>query len=763
MHDDIRRSIKADDATSTNPLLLLHRYMRGRYWYAVPLALLAAAPGAYFGYTAFDPTYESVGRVQIAPSVSLLLDESSRPDVMPMYDNFINGEAMLAQSQRVASRALEINDQRLVRQGWPDGMRGTRLLSASLTAAAQRKTNFIVVGVSHVDPGLAKEAATAVIHAYMDLYGSRGAIAVARDRDDLERLQATYNDDLKIVRREIQDLLEGEGFASDDLDVMQSQFVAKVTDLELRLATVDMEIAIVNARSSNAPGSLVVSDQYLEAMFPEFAFLVDQKRGLDLELSSMIGISEKHHSKRQLLNRIAALEEQLSDLKMLLVEEVKSQPMMPDANIADLEKRRGIIENQLLASRSELARVNEANAVLRGLTERESELKLNLRRVKDDLQGIEINIERLEERTFVRDWPEMPLEPSSDKRLPMAAAGAMAGFGSMIAIIAGLGFIDRRIRYIDQVEESNLATPLLGVIPILHSRKDDRETAAECIHHLRNMIESQLDRIKPNLARRLHGLMPCEHCGCDVQGLSIRDDCPNCHRPVSDTIISAIGQSERSSVQGRSLVVTSSGAGDGKTSVTVALGMSLAAAGRRTIVVDADLVGRGLSHSLGLESAPGLCELTAVSGLNGEVHKTAVTNLWALPAGKDRSKKPENMGRELVKSLFDDLESQFDVVLIDTGPLLGSLEASLVSSRADSVLLVVNKGQDSTHVQRTLRQIAAFGGHCLGIVYNRATSIDIARSMSTVSASMIERSTPDKGQSKRPLIAAMDADRSIAE
>ena len=94
--------------------------------------------------------------------------------------------------------------------------------------------------------------------------------------------------------------------------------------------------------------------------------------------------------------------------------------------------------------------------------------------------------------------------------------------------------------------------------------------------------------------------------------------------------------------------------------------------------------------------------------------------------------------------LIETLESgKFDVVLIDTGPLLGSLEANLVSSHADGVVLVVSKNQSDVQARSIIDSQDSVRSEvdCLGLVYNRATEADIARS-----SSVHEQRTLDESQ-----------------
>jgi len=740
-----------------NPLLLVHRYLRGRYWLAIPLAVLAAIPGAIAGFMATKPQYEAFGRVEIAPKIDLLLQETDRNDVMPMYQNFVNGEAMLAQGQRVIRRALEINDAQLVKAGWPGGIEGVRMLAGSLSAAAQRNTNFIVIRVTFSDARLAKEAAVAVLAAYMDLYGDNSAESVARDKADLERLQGGYEAELAGIDRRINSTAEA--FKTDDLSYLKEHYFRMATDLEFRISSTELELAIQEARrtSGGQPGEPVIDDRLLEARYPAFADLMSRVRSLQLQLQGRLAnVSDTHRSKREVLRELWAIQEQVDVMRPKLVTDIMNAPADPLSAGVDLERQLDILQKQLVDANAELERVDRAHAELERLKEEREEVKASLRRVSEELHAININMDRLEGRIVVRDAPEIPPAPAKDRRLPFAAAGAAATGGIVVLGFVALGFLDRRLKYADQITETNVA-PLLGVLPTLTTKnQEQRQIAAESVHHLRNMIEVQLDRLSPTQAARS---ARCRQCGATIADLNASEQaCRQCGcafdpaETASTRRIDAVAPG-----RGRSIVVTSGGAGDGKTSVTMALGMSFAAAGRRTVVVDADLVGRGLSDSLRLQGAPGLTELSLGSPLNGELHETEVACLWAVPSGRDDAKRPEHLSKGFTSELIRGLESRFDVVLIDTGPLLGSLEANLVAGSSTGVLLVVSKGQDGKLVDMSLRRLAEIGANCIGLVYNRATAADIARSASAVSGSRSVRSTASdsKGSSNRPLISVM--------
>src|SRR5258708_17517318 len=87
-------------------------------------------------------------------------------------------------------------------------------------------------------------------------------------------------------------------------------------------------------------------------------------------------------------------------------------------------------------------------------------------------------------------------------------------------------------------------------------------------------------------------------------------------------------------------MITSASAGDGKTSLTMALGLSFAASGSRTLVIDSDMVGQGLTARLKAKQSEGLLEALGAGTLHGRVKKTTTPNLYILPIGGAASAHP---------------------------------------------------------------------------------------------------------------------------
>jgi capsular exopolysaccharide synthesis family protein len=151
----------------------------------------------------------------------------------------------------------------------------------------------------------------------------------------------------------------------------------------------------------------------------------------------------------------------------------------------------------------------------------------------------------------------------------------------------------------------------------------------------------------------------------------------------------------------RSLVVSSALPGEGKSTTVCNLGIAFAEAGKRVIIIDADLRRPRVAEYLGLEGAVGLTNVLAgQTALRDAVQPWGKSGLWVLPSGYVPPNPSELLGSGNMADLLTALSTGFDVILIDTPPLLPVTDAAVMSTLADGCLLV------SRHAKTTVSQAA---------------------------------------------------------
>ncbi|HKV61574.1 MAG TPA: CpsD/CapB family tyrosine-protein kinase [Candidatus Acidoferrum sp.] len=171
----------------------------------------------------------------------------------------------------------------------------------------------------------------------------------------------------------------------------------------------------------------------------------------------------------------------------------------------------------------------------------------------------------------------------------------------------------------------------------------------------------------------------------------------------------------------RTLLITSSVAGEGKTFVSLNLARAIARQHERhALLIDADLRAPKLHVSLGAPSSPGLSEY--LRGQTDEfsiIQMSATENLSFIPAGGPVSNPAELLASARTKSLLERLSPVFDWVIVDAPPVLLLSDAGLLAGMCDRTILVVGAGSTSCELAQTACQELR-ESNLLGIVLNGA-------------------------------------------
>jgi non-specific protein-tyrosine kinase len=170
------------------------------------------------------------------------------------------------------------------------------------------------------------------------------------------------------------------------------------------------------------------------------------------------------------------------------------------------------------------------------------------------------------------------------------------------------------------------------------------------------------------------------------------------------------------------LLVTSSGAGEGKSTTAANLAVVMAHAGKRVIVVDTDLR-RPILHKLfGVSNEVGLTDLLVNKTLTLEavMAKTAIDNLQVLPSGPLPPNAADFLSSEQMEGLIAHLTEQADMVIFDSPPLLVVTDARILATRLGATLLVIEAGRTRSEVcRRGVEVLEQVGVNPLGVVLNR--------------------------------------------
>jgi capsular exopolysaccharide synthesis family protein len=172
----------------------------------------------------------------------------------------------------------------------------------------------------------------------------------------------------------------------------------------------------------------------------------------------------------------------------------------------------------------------------------------------------------------------------------------------------------------------------------------------------------------------------------------------------------------------RVIVVTSPGAGEGKSTVCANLGVTLAQADKATLIVDCDFRKPAMHEFFGLSNAQGVVNVLAGEHDLGQVYQTPLPDLClrVVTVGALPPNPAELLGSRRLLEFLSDARNEFDYVLLDSPPAGLVSDPAILAAQGDGVLLTLDmqrtrKGQ----VRKVMRRLNAVGASVIGTVLNR--------------------------------------------
>ncbi len=343
----------------------------------------------------------------------------------------------------------------------------------------------------------------------------------------------------------------------------------------------------------------------------------------------------------------------------------------------------------------------------------------------------------------VFQWPEVPRHKAAPRAAQTLGIAALAG------ILLGLTLAIRR-----EVQES-LARDASGsaVNGAVHPAEYPLGSSPQAPRALLGV--EAFEDLNAQQGMPLLGQMPevSQSPGAGLMDPEADDPASSIHQ------IRAVLQIQATATDNRAFAFTSPHRGAGKTSVALGVASSMALSGTRTLVVDCDLAGR-IQRSRAAETGSGAVPVAArledattsgpatldhdradhqgqgtrdasPKGITGMIDgaplaeciaETTTDGLSLLPAVNPQTSHISKLSDAFVRRVIDESRVDYDMVIFDTGPVPGSVEALLVASQCDGVVVVVKQGEDRKAVDRTLSYLKVVGARITGTVFNRVVT-----------------------------------------
>lgn len=170
----------------------------------------------------------------------------------------------------------------------------------------------------------------------------------------------------------------------------------------------------------------------------------------------------------------------------------------------------------------------------------------------------------------------------------------------------------------------------------------------------------------------------------------------------------------------RSILVTSTGPSEGKSTTISNLAVVFAQQGKKVLLIDADLRRPTVHYTFSVTNTIGLTNvLTKQIRLNDTIRTTDVENLYAMTSGPIPPNPAELLGSTAMSQLLEEVTDLFDLVLVDVPPILALADTKLMANQVDASILVVSSGTtDREMAIKAKEQLASAKAKLLGVVLN---------------------------------------------
>ncbi|MEX2113455.1 MAG: polysaccharide biosynthesis tyrosine autokinase [Pirellulales bacterium] len=469
--------------------------------------------------------------------------------------------------------------------------------------------------------------------------------------------------------------------------------------LQREIQATEMEIAIMKARESD-PEANTVPDVMIEAELrrdPTVSNLTNMKSTYTTMLARVMtvtvnpALSSEVRQLNALINEIdLQIEQYKADarphvIEMLAAEEaLDRRGGMGGTTLTSLETKRNHLTDLLTAAKQEIDDKSKG-------FENSQEFSADVETRREELKALRDIMTKLKSQidlTEVERLAKERIEKLDDAQLDSVSGDAIrkyvgvlfAGVLGFAAVMVGIAFVEFQSRKINGTQQVNdgLGIKVIGELPSVKGRKWRRLKGGRGPAVLKALMAERIDGTRTALIHATPSNPP------------------------------------------RVVMVTSADPHEGKTTTSSQLAASLARAGRRTLLIDADIRNPGVHRVFDMPLEPGLSEL-----LRGEaerdavVHPTRTANLWLLPAGRCDLRSVQSLSTSYLGTNIAALCVQFDYVIIDSGPVLKVADSLLVGQHVDAAILSVLKDSSNLpHVYEACERLRSVGISVLGAVIN---------------------------------------------
>ena len=692
-------------------LVVIWRTVRKHWATAVATALIIGVSVAFY----------TLGQTKIYESTSTILFDPNPPRPLggrieavvemgsgPVWDTreYYETQYQLIQSKRVCLSVvseLGLHRDLAFIQNLPEGgaIKGApppiaeeiaaEVLKGRVRVEAVKNSRLAKVTLQDANPERAARILSSLVDTYVAQNLDDALLSMTSATDWLRTQLETLKVDLESNEMALHDYKKHKNMLSVAFDNQSNMLRGEMTQINEALTTVRTHREEVSARvaelrkvSSNNPATLPASELVQSPLLGQLR-LSYQKAVADRD--ALLGAQKgPRHTE------VMAAEANVKATRSALLSEVRNIQGAFERDLAVIQRQEAGLSGLFERAKMQALELNlldiEYTRLRRSKENTEKLYSLVLERTKEsDLtRMLRVNNIRIVDRPNIARGPIRPNVPLN------IAGGAMIGLVLGIGAAMGRALLDRTIKTPDDVEQLiGASSNFLGLIPEIERTSSASKKLPPRKRHFQ--VAEQ-----PELAVHQNPTSGIAEASRSIRTnlLFMAPDHPY-----------------------RTLLVTSAGPNEGKTTVACCIAIAMAQAGKRVALIDCDLRRPRLHRIFGKSSDSGVTTALLDDPLEPCVTATQIENLSVNVAGPIPPNPAEILQSERFKSYLKLISSQYDQVILDSSPLVAVTDAAILSTLVDGTVVVMRAFQTRKELaQHAIRSLTDFGAKIAGVVLN---------------------------------------------
>jgi capsular exopolysaccharide synthesis family protein len=573
---------------------------------------------------------------------------------------------------------------------------GLKVEPVKETRGYYKETRLIDIKFTHTDPLVAEKVVNAIAEVYVFSNLEKRTEANSTTGDFLQKRIAELQQQIRTSEERLVNYAKNNQIIS--LDPNQNTVVERLAGLNQQLLQAEnerktAEAAYNAAKSPEAANALV--DEAAKQNGDVEAKLIElrQKRALLL-----VDATEEAPEVKEVDQQIAELDKQLKDLRSR-----KSATLLTNLNTRYQQalEREQSLRKAFEQQRAQTLSQNEAAINYRII---QQEIETNKSLLNGLLQGAKENdvvLAGKPNNISIVDYALTPDTPVGPNRTRTVIAAFFLSIGLGLGLALFFEYLDDTVHSTEEVERV-LHLPALAVIPSVGSAARRRV----------------LPGVSKTTALQKQGNGNGNGHSELLMNMDGRSPLAEAYRHLrTSVLLSTAGRAPKS------LLVTSSLPGEGKTTTAVNTAMSLAQTGASVVIIDADMRRPRLQSIFEMHGQLGLSSILSSDASEDDmlsmVREDQESGLSVLTSGPIPPNPAELLGSDQMRRLIATLQANYTHIVVDSPPVSSFTDGVLISTMVDGVLLVVHGGKSSRHIVRRSKQLLNdVGAKIFGVVLN---------------------------------------------